>query len=59
MVRLTGEKRYDAASITVEMSADGESGRLIIFTNRDLCLVVAANLTALLELRRQLKALSA
>ena len=46
--------RHDAESITVELSADGEFGRLYIVTNRERRLVVAASRSVLSELRRQL-----
>jgi hypothetical protein len=46
--------RHDAEDITVELSADGEFGRLFIVTNQDRRLVVAASRSVLSELRRQL-----
>jgi hypothetical protein len=53
-----GGEHHDAESITVELSEDGESGRLYIVTNLERRLVVAASRHVLSELRRQLSHLS-
>jgi|HubBroStandDraft_6_1064221.scaffolds.fasta_scaffold555361_1 hypothetical protein len=57
MAELAGEDHHDAESIMVELSEDGETGRLFIVTNLDRRLVVAANRSLLSELRRQLSGL--
>jgi hypothetical protein len=46
--------QHDAESILVELSDDGESGKLYIVTNLERRLVVTASRMILSQLRRQL-----
>jgi hypothetical protein len=46
--------QHDAESILVELSDDGESGKLYIVTNLERRLVVTASRMVLSQLRRQL-----
>jgi hypothetical protein len=46
--------QHDAESILVELSDDGESGKLYIVTNVERRLVVTASRMILSQLRRQL-----
>jgi hypothetical protein len=46
--------QHDAESILVELSDDGESGKLYIVTNLERRLVVTASRLVLLQLRQQL-----
>jgi hypothetical protein len=46
--------QHDAESILVELSDDGESGKLYIVTNLERRLVVTASRLLLSQLRRQL-----
>jgi hypothetical protein len=46
--------QHDAESILVELSGDGESGKLYIVTNLERRLVVTASRMVLSQLRRQL-----
>jgi hypothetical protein len=49
-----GGDQHDAESIMVELSADGESGKLYIVTNRNRRLLVKADRIVLSQLRRQI-----
>jgi hypothetical protein len=49
-----GRDLHDAESIIVELSGDGESGKLYVVTNLERRLVVTASREVLSELRRQL-----
>ena len=57
MAELPDSELYDAKNIMVEMSDDGESGKLHIVTNRGSRLVVGASIDVLSELRRRLTGL--